>query len=187
MYTIRYMWQSVQETILTGWLIVVLLFGGEATLPPVPADTGTDMDAVRETDSATRATATVARVIDGDTIVLETGERVRLLGIDTPERDECYFAEAREYVAWWLDRATVILEADGRDKDEYGRLLRYVFTNRQWGGSASTTEFFVNDVLVQEGYARTMPIGEARRYRSQLYASEEAARAAGAGRWDACS
>lgn len=179
------MWQSMQEGVLTAWLMLVLLFGGEATLPPAPAEPAAEPAA--EALDITRATATVTRVIDGDTVVLANGERVRLLGIDTPERGECYFEESRDYLAWWLDRAVVTLESDGRDTDEYGRLLRYIFTYRQWGGPATTTELFVNEAMVREGYARTMPIGEARRYRAELYQSEEAAQAADRGRWAACS
>lgn len=179
------MWQSISEVVLTSWLMLMLLFGGSATLPPVATPEDTHSDTATEV-LPDRERAVVERVIDGDTIVLGSGERVRLLGIDTPERGECYFTEARDYLAWWLDRVEVSLEADGRDTDEYGRLLRYVFTNRVWGGTASTTEFLVNDALVREGYARTMPIGDARQYREQFKESEQAARAAGAGRWSAC-
>lgn len=178
------MWHSVSEILLTGWLLFAALFtGGDASLPPA----GSESRQGAEPASIEREVAVVERVIDGDTIVLASGERVRLIGIDTPERGECYFEEARAYLAWWLDRAEVVLESDGRDKDDYGRLLRYVFTNRQWGGPASTTEFFVNDRMVEEGFARRLPIGDAKRYRGAFAASEEAARSAGVGRWSECS
>jgi endonuclease YncB( thermonuclease family) len=75
--------------------------------------------------------ATVQGVIDGDTIdVLIGGEskQVRYYGIDAPDKGEDCYEEAtvrnRELLG-----TTVRLEADARNEDEYGRLLRYVFTN----------------------------------------------------------
>ncbi len=85
----------------------------------------------------------VTRVIDGDTIELETGEKVRYIGIDTPEKDECYFEAAkRENELLVLDKR-VKLEKDVSETDRYGRLLRYV----------EAGEIFVNDYLVRSGYA----------------------------------
>jgi endonuclease YncB( thermonuclease family) len=91
----------------------------------------------------------VIEVIDGDTIVLENGHFVRYIGIDTPETVhpnkpiECYgeqaFLKNQELV---LNRY-VLLERDIEDKDDYGRLLRYVYT----------LECSINKRLVEEGYA----------------------------------
>jgi micrococcal nuclease len=91
--------------------------------------------------------ARVVTVIDGDTIdVLIDGEpqRVRYYGIDAPEEGEKCYEEATERNRE-LVGTTVRLEPDARDKDEYGRLLRYVFTNE--GVSVDAT-------LVSEGLAR---------------------------------
>jgi micrococcal nuclease len=75
--------------------------------------------------------ATVVGIVDGDTIdVLIDGreERVRFYGVDTPERgDEC-FSEARDRVAE-LAGERVQLLPDARERDSFGRLLRYVFTH----------------------------------------------------------
>lgn len=66
-------------------------------------------------------------VIDGDTIVVVDGSRVRMIGIDTPERDECGFAEARDYLIALIGAGPVRLVPGARsDTDRYGRLLRYV-------------------------------------------------------------
>jgi len=71
----------------------------------------------------------VTKIIDGDTIVVEGGETVRLLGVDCDERGkECYGA-AKEYIEKTLLGKTVILEKDSEDKDQYGRSLRHVFVN----------------------------------------------------------
>ena len=91
--------------------------------------------------------ATVLKVIDGDTIhVLIDGERqpVRYYGIDAPEEGEKCYQEATERNRQ-LVGTTVRLEPDARDKDKYGRLLRYVFTNEG---------ISVDSALVSEGLAK---------------------------------
>ena len=68
----------------------------------------------------------VTSVTDGDTIRLDD-ERVRLLGIDTPERGECGFDESGDRLRDLVDRRTVsIVAAPGQTRDRYGRLLGYV-------------------------------------------------------------
>lgn len=91
----------------------------------------------------------VINVIDGDTVIIETGESVRYIGIDTPESvhpnkpKECFSDEAtKRNIELVLDKF-VILEKDYEDIDDYGRLLRYVYTHK----------YFVNAQLVKEGYA----------------------------------
>ncbi len=75
--------------------------------------------------------AQVERVIDGDTILLKNGERVRLLGIDAPELDakECFSKESLVYLSAFLTGKEIILESDklNANMDKYGRLLRYVY------------------------------------------------------------
>lgn len=68
----------------------------------------------------------VTRVIDGDTIELGDGERVRLVGIDTPETGECGYLKARDRLAALVEGRTVTLGMSDEDRDSYGRLLRYV-------------------------------------------------------------
>lgn len=81
--------------------------------PPPPAPTGD--------------TATVARAVDGDTLELTDGTRVRLIGIDTPERGDCGYNEATAELARHVQGRTVTLHTGARDNtDRYGRLLRYI-------------------------------------------------------------
>jgi len=76
---------------------------------------------------------TVKRVVDGDTIVLENGERVRLIGVDTPEsvhpnKPVEYFAkEASAFTKNMVEGKKVKLEYDWQRKDRYGRTLAYVY------------------------------------------------------------
>lgn len=73
---------------------------------------------------------TVTHVVDGDTVeVARDGvtERVRLLGIDTPERGECGYAEARDAAAGLVEgREVTLVVGSSDDRDRYGRLLRFV-------------------------------------------------------------
>ena len=86
----------------------------------------------------------VTQVIDGDTLVLNTTEHVRLSGINTPEKGECYYQEAKNALTNLTYHKNVYLEKDFSNKDKYGRLLRYV----------SVDGLSVNEFLIQEGYAK---------------------------------
>ena len=85
----------------------------------------------------------VTRVIDGDTIEIEGGYRVRYIGIDAPEKDEAYYWEAFKANRNLVEGKRIWLEKDVEDKDEYGRLLRYVWVDNT----------MVNAELVRLGYA----------------------------------
>jgi len=73
----------------------------------------------------------VARIIDGDTFETETGEKVRLIGINAPEITDIFGEEAKTYLAQMIEGQTVDLVADhiSNDRDRYNRLLRYVVFN----------------------------------------------------------
>ena len=86
-------------------------------------------------DAAThRSSASTARlgyVIDGDTIRLANGAYVRVIGIDTPERGDCGYGKATQHAKNVLgSRVRLINPASVKDRDKYGRLLRYVQTLR---------------------------------------------------------
>ena len=72
--------------------------------------------------------AVVTQVVDGDTVVIDSGKRVRLIGVDTPERDTCGFAAATAAMRRMVEERTVVLvNPDSvQDLDTYGRLLRFV-------------------------------------------------------------
>jgi micrococcal nuclease len=149
-----------------------------ASLLAVAAVSGT---AVGPTASAATH-ARVARVIDGDTIVLANGLHVRLLQIDAPEpgTGECFSrAAGRELRSLLPAGAAVTLEVDPLlDRvDRYGRLLRYVLR----GGLNLNLE------LVRRGAATVWFYGGDRgRYAARLLAAGIAARKARLGLWGAC-
>jgi micrococcal nuclease len=126
--------------------------------------------------------ARVARVVDGDTIALSNGKRVRLLQIDTPEvgSGECYSRAAAKELRRLLPAGSALsLQADAPLDlvDRYGRLLRYV----RVGGRN------VNLELVRLGAATVYFYRSERgRYAAQLLAAAQKARAERRGLWGAC-
>jgi len=124
----------------------------------------------------------VIYVIDGDTIVLESGEVVRYLGIDTPETvhpskdTKCYGPEASERNRQLVEDKWVRLETDQTDRDAYGRLLRYVYVGHT----------FVNAKLVEDGYAYSSYYSPDTKYYGELLALELDAEKEGRGLWSVC-
>ena len=88
--------------------------------------------------------AKVIDVIDGDTVIIANGEKVRYLGIDTPERGEPFYQESSQANRRLVEGKTIRLESGYRERDSYNRILAYV-----WVGDT-----LVNAELVQRGYAR---------------------------------
>ena len=69
----------------------------------------------------------VIRVIDGDTVVISSNQRVRLIGIDTPEEGQCGFDEAKQALEKLLrSGSATFYTGTTSDKDKYDRLLRYI-------------------------------------------------------------
>ncbi len=102
--------------------------------------------------------ALVSRVIDGDTVEISGGTRIRLLGINAPEMGQNYYGEAKERLEELVLEREVLIESDEEDTDQYGRLLRYVFVNNE----------NVNVKLVEEGLATVYTFRPDARYREQL-------------------
>ena len=134
-------------------------------------------------DAATLA-ARVTRIVDGDTIkVVSRGfdDTVRLVGIDTPERGQCYAREATARLAGLIPVGSdVRLETDPTQKtrDKYGRFLAYVYRGARSG------EASVNRGLVAVGAGRVYVYHHVPfRFTASFRAAERAARASGAGLW----
>ena len=94
----------------------------------------------------------VSQVIDGDTFVLSSGRYVRLIGIDAPEEGKRYYEESKEYLSTMILNKEVELIEDIDAKDNYGRLLSYVYVTE------SGSKKFVNLELIKEGLAVPMTI-----------------------------
>ena len=104
--------------------------------------------------------AIVTRVIDGDTIVImynNTEDRVRLIGINTPEIGEAGADEATEFATLQISNAdwSVWLEVGGNDRDRFDRLRRYVWLTDPTDDHVRTNpdHYLLNRMLVNEGHA----------------------------------
>ena len=144
--------------------------------------------AVRLPDGTRGLRAVVTHVVDGDTVDLDISgstERARLLGIDTPETVkpdapvDCFGPEASARTKALLPSGTaVVIQRDREARDRYGRLLVYVWRQRD--------RLFINDALVRDGFARTLSIEPNTAHRADLAAAMAAARARSTGLWATC-
>lgn len=124
----------------------------------------------------------VTRVIDGDTIEIEGGERVRYIGIDTPETVDprkpvqCFGVEASKKNKEMVEGKMVRLGKDITDRDKYNRLLRYVWVD----------DTFINLELVKQGFAYSYSYPPDIKYQDQFLKAQQEAREARRGLWNAC-
>jgi len=128
----------------------------------------------------------VVRVTDGDTIRVEiegVEERVRYIGVDTPESVDPrktiqpYAVEADRANRRLVEGREVVLEIDVSERDRYGRLLRYVWVDAAEGW------VLVNFQLVSDGYASAVTYPPDVKYQALLLDAERAAREAAVGMW----
>jgi len=134
------------------------------------------------------ANGVVVREVDGDTIrarIAGREERVRFIGIDTPETKDprkpvqCFGREAAARTARLLPPGTPLrLVRDVEERDQYGRLLAYVYRARD--------NLFVNLALARDGYAVTLTYPPNVAHADELAAAVAEARAADRGLWSAC-
>ncbi|MBI5452847.1 thermonuclease family protein [Candidatus Gottesmanbacteria bacterium] len=140
--------------------------------------------------SSVSGTFKVTRAVDGDTIEIEGGEKVRYIGIDTPETVDprkpvqCFGIEASKKNKELVEGKTVRLEKDITDRDKYSRLLRYVWVDDPLAGSGQV--LFVNLELVKQGFANSYSYPPDIKYQKEFLAAETEAREAERGLWKAC-
>ena len=125
-------------------------------------ETQEDKQVINDPDMPTTSEATVSYVVDGDTIQLSTGEKIRLIGINTPEVGEPCSSEATERLKEFVLGKEVTLEQDIENIDQYGRLLRYVYLD----------DLFVNAEMVRLGFAHKYEYGSSIKY-SDLFEQAE--------------
>lgn len=117
--------------------------------------------------------ARVERVVDGDTVALADGRRVRLLGINTPEKGEPLYEEAAATLRELVQGQEVTLEFDEERKDQYDRTLAYLFKG----------ELFVNGELVRRGLAYCFTWAPNTAHEDDFISLQRDARAARRGLW----
>ena len=160
----------LRRLVIAAVLAVAVALGGSAVL-------GRESD-----EDGGPAEARVQRVVDGDTIVLAGGERVRYIGVDTPESVkpgepvECFAKAASRENRRLVDGRRVTLRYDAERRDRYGRLLAYVYRDGM----------FVNAELVRRGFATTLTIPPNVAHAADFRRLARNARRAGRGLWSAC-
>ena len=111
--------------------------------------------------------AKVVEIVDGDTFKIETGQFVRLIGVDAPEQGSNLYDQSTSMLSFLIANKTVKLEKDKDNTDNYGRLLRYVYVdyNKQL--------IFVNLEEVKQGYAVPMYVAPNDKYKSDIEAARQ--------------
>jgi endonuclease YncB( thermonuclease family) len=126
-------------------------------------------------------TATVTRVIDGDTLQLSTGEEGRLIGVDTPETKhprkpvQPFGQEASAFTTKLVEGKKVRLEFNVRRKNTYKRTLAYVYVE----------DLMLNLELLRQGYAQVATVPPNVKYQELFLGLQREAREAGRGLWGA--
>ena len=141
------------------------------------------------TTSTLKANATVDYVVDGDTVDMTVDgveERVRLIGIDTPETKkantpiQCFGPEATAFTQSLLPEGTAVyLERDVEARDVYGRLLAYAYV--------AETGSFVNLEIVRAGYAQPLTIPPNIAHSTEFVDAARTAEHDNVGLWAACN
>lgn len=170
--------KKVWKKIILGIAGVLLTIGGA----------GAGYKIIKKYDSAEldKNPQLVTEAIDGDTIAIEPeGERIkiRLLGIDSPEKGECYFEESKNFAKNLLEDSYIKLVKDVSEKDDYGRLLRYVILQNE---DSEKDNIIVNEYLLQWGYAEILPSSKDKLYRQLFNIAQGEAKAEKRGIWAEC-
>ena len=129
---------------------------------------------------------TVREVIDGDTIVLRDGRKVRYLGINAPEHRQLYAREATNFNRRLVSGLPVRLEFDQVREDRHGRLLAYVYATKcEVRGTKCGEETLVNEQLLAEGLAHVFFMPPNTRFAERFLQVQEKAHTARRGMWKA--
>lgn len=173
--------------------VIALIFGGlsiKEAHAPVNKPTPTFFQPISTSSGTLGAESRVVlvtKVVDGDTIEIEGGQRVRYIGIDTPETVDprrpvgCFGKEASRENKNLVEGGEVILVKDVSETDKYERLLRYVYIKTEDGSL-----LFVNDYLVRAGFAKASTYPPDVRFTEQFTRAEQEARENNRGLWGRC-
>jgi micrococcal nuclease len=118
-------------------------------------------------------TATVLKILDGDTFILSGDRRIRLLGMDTPEKGEPFSEAAKNFADSLLFGRHITIEFEKNTQDKYGRLLGYVYANN----------LLINKLLVERGLARLYLFQGTKKHNNELFSAQKQARDRKLGIW----
>ena len=172
---------SLNQKFLSIILVIVFVSLACSGVDSSPSETPTPQRVPTATPSAGSGpsqpdgleSATVATVVDGDTIELTDGRRVRYIGVNTPERNQPYYQEATEANRQLVANRQIHLEFDQDTFDQYGRTLAYIWVDG----------VLANREIIARGYANVFTVPPNVRYETELRAAEREAREAERGLW----
>lgn len=157
------------------FVVIIILLGLLAYYYPYIQSTVSGKAISSNSQDYQKEPAFVTRVVDGDTIEvrLENNlQKVRLLGINTPEKNKPEYQEAKDFLIKEIENKTVELLRDTTDIDKYNRKLRYVFYK----------DSMINVELVQQGFATTFMLDELK-YKDKFINAEKFAKNNNIGMW----
>ncbi|MFC5532325.1 thermonuclease family protein [Cohnella yongneupensis] len=164
-------------------IATVFALGGCADKTQVIEEVVPDIDAIYdrypELEGKQAEEAVVKRVVDGDTFETDGGDKVRLIGVNTPEKYgkvEYFGVEASAFSERMLKGKSIYLFKDVSETDRYGRLLRFVFIQGE------TTMY--NETLLNEGYANVMTYAPDVTFAKKFLKLEQQARSGNVGLWN---
>ena len=186
-YMFRSSWKIITAVILVISAIYYLIRPGHVLNKTFVIEQSFKGNVIIASIATTSSSHIVAYVIDGDTIKLSSGEKVRYIGVDAPEikhgkqAAKCFGEQAKAKNKDLVAGKTVRLEKDIRDKDKYGRLLRYVYVV-----ATGTKDTFINLELVKDGYAYASSYPPDVEYQDLLSQAQTEARLVKKGLWNKC-
>lgn len=167
---------SLKKPLFLKLILIWIAILSTIFLSPKSATTIEKPDQKKTQPSAVFDIVKVTKVIDGDTIEIEDGKRVRYIGIDTPEKENCYFYESTKRNKELVEGKVIKLEKDISQTDKYGRFLRYVYID----------DLLINEALVKEGFAQVATFPPDIKYKNRFLEAQKIARENKVGFWLNC-
>jgi len=129
--------------------------------------------------------AVVEEVVDGDTLELENGRTIRMVGIDAPNRGEDFYGRAMEETIKLTEGKKIVLEYDEYQDDKFGRILAYIWIPCSSQKGCQEGKLMLNKVLVDEGLAKVVLYSKRKKlkYQDELIQAEEEAKEENLGIW----
>jgi len=174
---ILYMSQTWKGLVFIGLIIVLAIWIGPKIQNNLP-NVKIDISKKKEVDDK----LVITRVVDGDTVEIENGTKIRYIGVNTPETKdprkgvECFGMEAYEFNKTLVEGKTVTLEKDVSETDKYGRLLRYLWIEDK----------LINEELVKQGFASVATYPPDVKYYKRLLDAQNYAKDNQLGLWKKC-
>ncbi|MFH1402091.1 MAG: thermonuclease family protein [Patescibacteria group bacterium] len=129
----------------------------------------------------------ITKIIDGDTLKIKTGtlktRKIRLIGINAPEKSECYFQESKDALTKITESQIINIEKDISGIDDYGRLLRYIVAINN---NPDEDNIQVNYYMIRNGFAFYQSSSPDNRYRDLFITAQRQAKEENLGMWKDC-